>query len=208
MFGIYDIEGKKDLIAKIKQSDRRIKDKKQQLEDVQNELDLLKKQEFECCKRNISYFGFQNSNITEDANKWLHMLQEGKDKDGKKLDKRKKYDEKLRYEWLTDSIRRILGDDSIVIDEIIQYGMYAEAYDYVFTYNNMKHYIKIPIVAKVPFDDYDQFGVEHSFGINLYVYVKSCVCDYIGGSIFMSDIKDIWKKYTEKPEEVIGRDEE
>ena len=203
MFGIYDLEGKTKLTDEIKQSDRRIKEKKQLLEDVQNELDLLKKQEFECCKRNISYFGFQNPNITEDAIKWLHMLQEGKDKDGNKLNKRKKYDEKLRYEWLTDSIRQILGDDTIVIDEIIQYGMYAEAYDYVFTYNNMKHYIKIPIVAKVPFDDYDQFGVEHSFGINLYVYVKSCVCDYIGGSIFMSDIKDIWKEYITNPKGVI-----
>ena len=207
MFGIYDLNGKKELTEKIKQSDRRIKEKKQQLEDMQNELDLLKHQEYNTCKREISYFGFQNGSITEDANKWLHMLKDNKDKDGNKLDKRKKYDEKVRYEWLTDSIRQILDDDSIVIDEIIQYGIYAEAYEYVFTYNNIKHYIKIPIVSQVPFDDYDQFGVEHSFGINLYVYVKSCVCRYIGGSIFMSDIKDIWKKYIENPEEVIGRDD-
>ena len=207
MFGIYDLEGKEKLTDKIKQSDRRIKEKKQQLEDIQNELDLLKHQEYNTCKREISYFGFQNSNITEDAIKWLNMLREGKDKDGNKLDKRKKYDEKLRYEWLNDSIRQILDDDSIVIDEIIQYGMYAEAYEYVFLHNNMKHYIKIPIVSQVPFDDYDDFGVEYSFGINLYVYVESHVCNYIGGSIFMSDIKDIWKKYTENPKEVIGDEE-
>lgn len=206
MFGTYDLEGKKKLTNEIKQSERRIKEKKQQLEDAQNELDLLKHQEFDTCKREISYFGFQNSNITEDAIKWLCMLRDGKDKDGNKLDKRKKYDEKLRYEGLTDSIRQILDDDSIVIDEIIQYGMYAEAYEYEFMYNNIKHYIKIPIISQVPFESYDQFGVEHSFGINLYVYVKSCVCSYIGGSVFMSDIKDIWKKYTENPKEVI-RDE-
>lgn len=132
MFGIYDLEGKKKLTDEIKQSDRRIKEKKQQLEDMQNELDLLKQQEYNTCKYEISYFGFQNGNITEDAIKWLHMLRDGKDKNGNKLNKRKKYDEKLRYEWLNDSIRQILGDDSIVIDEIIQYGMCTEAYDYAF----------------------------------------------------------------------------
>lgn len=202
MFGIYDNAGKIELKAKLKQSERRIKEKKQLLEDIQNELYLLKQQEYDTCKHEISYFGFQNGNITEDARRWLAMLRDGKDKDGNKLNKRKKYDEKLRYEWLNDSIRRILDDDNIVIDEIIQYGMHAEAYEYVFLHNNIKHYIRIPIVSQVPFNEYDHFGVEHSFGINLYVYVESHVCDYIGGSIFMDDIKDIWKKYTENPEEV------
>ena len=204
MFGIYDLEGKKKLIDEIKQSERRIKAKKQQLEDIQNELDLLKHQEFDTCKSNILYFGFQNSNITEKAIKWLKMLKEGKDKDGNKIDKRKNYEEKLNYDILTRSIREILENDNIIIDEIIIYGKYSEAYAYKFTYNNMQHYIQIPVVARVPFDSYDYYGIEHTFGITLHVYTSPHVSEYIGGSIFMDEIKDIWKKYTENPEEVIG----
>lgn len=204
MFGIYDLEGKKKLIDEIKQSERRIKAKKQQLEDIQNELDLLKHQEFDTCKSNILYFGFQNSNITEKAIKWLKMLKEGKDKDGNKIDKRKNYEEKLNYDILTRSIREILENDNIIIDEIIIYGKYSEAYAYKFTYNNMQHYIQIPVVARVPFDSYDYYGIEHTFDITLHVYTSPHVSEYIGGSIFMDEIKDIWKKYTENPEEVIG----
>lgn len=200
MFGIYDDAGKIELKAKLKQSERRIKTKKQQLEDFQNELDLLKHQEFDTCKSNISYFGFQNSNITEKAIKWLKMLKEGKDKDGNKIDKRKNYEEKLNYDILTKSIREILENDNIIIDEIIIYGKYSEAYEYKFTYNNMQHYIQIPVVARVPFDSYDYYGIEHTFGITLHVYTSPHVSEYIGGSIFMDEIKDIWKKYTENPE--------
>lgn len=205
MFGIYDDTGKIELKAKLKQSERRIKAKKQQLEDVQNELDLLKHQEFDICKSSILYFGFQNTNITEKAIKWLKMLKEGKDKDGNKLNKRTKCEEKLNYEILTKSIREILEDDSIIIDEIIIYGKYAEAYEYKFMYNNMRHYIQIPVIARVPFDSYDYYGIEHTFGITLHVYTSPHVSEYIGGSIFMDEIKDIWKKYTENPEEVIRR---
>ena len=203
MFGVYDDTGKIELKIKLKQSERRIKAKKQQLEDVQNELDLLKEQEFDTCKSNISYFGFQNSNITEKAIKWLKMLKEGKDKDGNKINKRTKCEEKLNYDILTKSIREILGDDSIVIDEIIIYGKYAEAYEYVFTYNNMQHYIQIPVIARAPFESYDHYGIEHTFGITLHVYTSPHVSEYIGGFIFMDEIKDIWKKYLENPEVVL-----
>lgn len=205
MFGIYDDAGKIELKAKLKQSERRIKAKKQQLEDIQNELDLLKEQEFNTCKNNILYFGFQNSNITEKAIKWLKMLKEGKDKDGNKINKRKKYEEKINYDILTESIREILGDDSIVINEIIIYGKYAEAYEYKFTYNNTQYYIQIPVVTRVPFESYDRYGVEYAFGISLHVYTSPHVTEYISGSIYMDEIKDIWKKHLENPEEVIGR---
>lgn len=203
MLGVYDDTGKIELKIKLKQSERRIKAKKQQLEDVQNELDLLKEQEFNTCKSNISYFGFQNYNITEKAIKWLKMLKEGKDKDGNKIDKRKTYEEKLNYEILTKSIREILEDDSIVIDEIIIYGKYAEAYEYKFMYNNMQHYIQIPVIARAPFESYDHYGIEHTFGITLHVYTSPHVTEYIGGSIFMDEIKDIWKKYLENPEVIL-----
>lgn len=200
MLGIYDDAGKIELKAKLKQSERRIKAKKQQLEDVQNELDLLKHQEFDTCKSRILYFGFKNYDITEKAIKWLKMLKEGKDKDGNRISIRKKYEEKLNYTILTKSIREILDDDSIVIDEIIIYGKYAEAYMYKFMYNNMQHYIQIPVIARVPFESYDYYGIEHTFGITLHVYTSPHVSEYIGGSIFMDEIKDIWKKYIENPE--------
>ncbi len=200
MFGMYDDVGKMELKAKIKQSERRIKAKEQQLEDVQNELDLLKQQEFDTCKNNILYFGFQNPGITEKAMKWLKMLEEGKDKDGNKINKRTKCEEKLNYKILTESIREILGDDSIVIEEIIIYGQYAEAYQYKFTHNNIKYYIQIPVVNIVPFKSYDYYGVEHAFGITLHVYTSPHVTECIGASIYMDEIKDIWKKHLENPE--------
>lgn len=203
MFGIYDDAGKIELKAKLKQSERRIKAKKQQLEDVQNELNLLKEQEFNTCKHNILYLGFQSPDMTEGAIKWLNMLEEGKDKDGNRISMRKKYDEKIYYNMLNKSIREILDDDSIVIDEIIIYGKSFEAYEYVFTHNNIKYYIQIPVIDRVTFDSYDYYGVEHAFGITLHVYTSPHVTKYIGGSIYINEIKDIWKKHLENPEVVL-----
>jgi hypothetical protein len=208
MIGVYIDENKKDLINEIKQSDRRIKEKKQQIEDLQNELDLLKEQGFDTCKRRIMHFGFQNPDITEKAIKWLNMVETGLDSDGNKLDNRKKYDEKLRYEWLNKDIQEILNDDTITIDKIIRFGVHIEAYEYMFMYNNKKHYIQIPVIARVPFEDYDRYGVEYAFGISVHVFTSDHASEYIGGSIFMDEIKDIWKKYTENPKEVIGDDSE
>ena len=192
-------ENKRKFKANVTTAERRVKEKKQLIEDLQNEYTLLEEQAYNLYKRNVLYFGFQNDSITKNAITWLHMMESGVDSEGKKLDKRKKYDEKMRYEWLTSSIREMMDDNSIVIDKIITYGYNTEGYEYVFTHNNKKFYIYIPVVTNVPLKSY-QYDGAYAFSISLHVREDSCSSSVIGSTLFMDEVADIWKKYLKKEE--------
>ena len=190
-------ENKRKFKTNVAIAERRVKEKEQLIEDLENEHTLLEEQAFNLYKRNVLYFGFQNDSETRYAIKWLHMMESGVDSEGKKLDKRKKYDEKMRYEWLTSSIREMMDDNSIVIDEIIIRGYNAEGYDYVFNHNGKKFYIYIPLVNSVPLKSYQYEGA-YAFSISLHVYEDHCSTNMIGSTLFMDEVADIWKKYLEK----------
>ena len=194
-----DSENKRKFKLDVAKAERRVREKKQLIEDLQNEYTLLEEQAFNLYKRNVLYFGFQNDSETRYAIKWLHMMESGVDSEGKKLDKRKKYDEKMRYEWLTSSIREMMDDNSIVIDEIIEYGYNTEGYNYEFNHNGKKFYIFIPLVASVPLKSY-QYDGARAFSISLHVYESSCSTRVIGSTLFMDEVADIWKKYLEEEE--------
>ena len=192
-------ENKRKFKANAATAERRVKEKKQLIEDLQNEYILLEEQAFNLYKRNVLYFGFQSDDITKVSITWLHMMKSGADSEGKKLNKRKKYDEKMHYEWLTSSIREMMYDNSIVIDEIVRYGYDTEGYEYVFTYNNKKFYIYIPVVCNVPLKSYRYDGA-YAFSISLHVWEDSCSSSLIGSTLFMDEVADIWKKYLEEEE--------
>lgn len=192
-------ENKRKFKANVVTAERRVKEKKQLIEDLQNEYTLLEEQAFNLYKRNVLYFGFQNDNETRYAITWLNMMKSGVDSEGKKLDKRKKYDEKMRYEWVTSSIREMMNDNSIVIDQIIRYGYDTEGYDYVFTHNNKKFYIYIPVVNSVPLKSYQYEGA-YAFSISLHVYDSDGSSSIIDSTLFMDEVADIWKKYLEEEE--------
>ena len=95
-------------IDEINQSERRLANKKQALEDMQNEYNLIEKQTFETYKNNINYFIISQSGIIKDCKQWLHMKKENKDNDGNKLDGRKSYKEKNNYEYYISTIKKML----------------------------------------------------------------------------------------------------
>ena len=93
-------------IDEINQAERRLANKKQALEDMQNEYNLIEKQTFETYKNNINYFIISQSGIIKDCKQWLHMKKENKDNDGNKLDGRKSYKEKNNYEYYISTIKK------------------------------------------------------------------------------------------------------
>ena len=73
-------------ITKIKTAERRLKAKKEYLEDVKNELRLLEQDAYNTYKKEVIYIRIAHG-IIEKSRKWLGML-ENKEL---KIDKRKKY---------------------------------------------------------------------------------------------------------------------
>lgn len=190
---------KVEIIKLLSESDRRLKQKKQALEDMRNEYDLLEMQAYNTYKNRIMYSSFNVESTTIKAVKWLGMLKNGTDSEGNKLDKRKKYEEKTWYEYINEDISRLLGED-ITIEEIINFN-YGEGYEYFFKYNDKKYYIRIPVINNISLKSY-QYDGEYAFTMSLHVCdsLDSYSSTTIGYTLFEEEMKDIWKKYQEKEE--------
>lgn len=177
------------------QAERRIKDKKTAIEDLQNELNLLKRQAFEAYLTNVRYDYFSKG-LMYKAQSWLSMLKKGEDKDGNKLDKRKKYEEKTCFEYLQSIIGKYLGIENIKIDEIIEYN-FGEGMEFIFNYRNHTWMFSIPIVDNVKMSSYEDYG-DSCFKLKLRVYTSPCCVVSIGSTYEEDELKSILETYCEK----------
>lgn len=65
------------------------------------------------------------------------MLKKNQDKDGNKLDKRKKYEEKEMYNWYVEYVRKLLNIDSMDDIEFIDFN-WGQATEIQFEYKTHK----------------------------------------------------------------------
>ena len=131
----------------------------------------------------------------EGASKWLHMLSSGE-----KIDGRKKYEEKDRYESLVHRISELL-DEEIELLEINFYGYERSAYDVVFKLKNdlfdRKFELMIPETERLNKDNLDYCN----YGKLRVSYQSRPSCwDYICSSYNEEDLKNKFKEWlTPKP---------
>ena len=97
----YNYNGEYEMgsLNKFAQVERRLLAKKQALDDMKNEYNLIKQQAFRIYKENIQYMLLDQPSTIKTCREWLNMLSNNQDTDGNKLDKRKKYKEKEMYDW-------------------------------------------------------------------------------------------------------------
>lgn len=97
----YNYNGKYEMssLNKFAQAERRLSAKKQVLDDMKNEYDLIEQQAFCIYKENVQYMLLDQPSTIKTCKEWLSMLSKNQDTDGNKLDKRRKYKEKEVYDW-------------------------------------------------------------------------------------------------------------
>lgn len=170
-------------------AERRLKDKKQLLEDVQHEYDLLEADAFRTYKKEVIYLLSLNPALISKAKKWLEMINDKKNK----IDKRKKYEEKDVYEMFLKDLKKLLGYD-IEITHITQYGYEGYAYGVYFDCMNHKFELKIPNMDMVDIKHYRDYG-DYVFKLVLYNCDKPNVAESFGATYFESELKDIFEKW-------------
>lgn len=176
--------------------DRRIAEKKSAIEDLQNELYLLKKQGFSTYRSEVRYIVIGQENMWESAQKWLSMLKSKTDKDGNKLDMRKKYPEKSAFEYLQSKIGNILGIEDFKINEILSYN-YGEAYEIRFSYLDHIWNLSIPIINNIKMDSYDTYGA-YCFKLKLSFFESPHCSIQVGTTFEENELKDILELGVEK----------
>ena len=170
-------------------AERRLKDKKQLLEDIRHECDLLEADAFKTYKKEVIYLLSLNPALINKAMKWLNMLEDKKNK----IDKRKKYEEKDIYEMFLKDLKKLLGYD-IEITHITQYGYEGYAYGVYFNCMNHKFELKIPNMDMVDIKHYRDYG-DYVFKLTLYNCDKPNISECFGDTYFESELKDIFEKW-------------
>lgn len=200
----YDENGQpeKNSLELFEQVKARIKSKQQMLEDMQNEYALLQQQALHLYSRHVYYWNFMENTIYN-ARNWMRMEKDGKDADGNKLDRRKKYNEKVYYEILVDEMKRYLGINEIEITSIIQFN-HGEANNIEFMYGGHKWYLSVPVIEHIHLDYYKYYG-EEAFMLSLWHYDESYVTSLVGHTFEEEKLADIMaegiKKFCEQGEE-------
>jgi hypothetical protein len=127
--------------------ERRINDKKQMIEDLQNELELLKQQEFNLLKNKVNYTTFLEG-IMKSAKEGFYMLKENKDEEGNKLDRRRKYDKIETFKWFKKNVEKVLDVENIVITGMVDYN-FSQGLFIEFKYLDKGWRLEVPCLSSM-----------------------------------------------------------
>ena len=174
--------------------ERRIAKKRQDIEDLNNELMLLEDQAVRTYKNFVFYFKL-NPETIKHAREWLWMVKNNKDSDGNKLDKRKKYEEKSCFEFIRDHVKEILGISDIEITSIIDVN-WGQANDIEFSYLDHTWRLEVPSIKHVSIKDYQNYG-SIVFKLRL-CHCKEYLIETIGSTFEENELADIMQKGIEK----------
>ena len=176
-------------ITKIETAERRLKEKKDHLEDVQNEIRLLEFDAFSIYRKEVTYY-FITPTTIDKARKWLEMVNNKE----LKLDKRKKYEEQNTFNYLTQDLQKIFDQPDIKITEISMLGYHRSADIIEFDCKGHHFILTIPIVQNISLEDY-QYNGAYAFKIHLHVEEKAHIHDFVGATYDENELKDIMNKW-------------
>ena len=173
------------------ESKRRIKEKKQKIKDLENELGLLEEQALRNYKNYVYYTIPVKGSVINSARKWLDMVKEGS------ISKRKKCDEKTTYNTLNKHISQILGV-SISITEIIDF-CFGQATIFEFDYKGDRWQLEVPNVESIRLDNFCHYG-EWYFQLKLNHRRSDYVTENIVTTFKEEDLKKAMQKVGETNE--------
>lgn len=170
--------------------------KKQALDDMKNEYNLIEQQAFRTYKENIQYILLDQPSTIKTCREWLNMLSKNQDADGNKLDKRKKYKEKETYDWYIDYIKKLLDIEYMNNVKFIDYN-FGQATNIQFEYKEHNWYLEIPHIKAIKLDAYKNYGGS-VFKLALVHNDTECSWSQFGSTYEEDELRDIMTQGIEK----------
>lgn len=183
-------------LSQISQAERRLASKKQALEDIQNEYELIEKQAFNTYIENISYFQLSQKGYIDKSMKWLAMKNKNQDADGNKLDGRKSYPEKTIFEYYTNYLKELLGIEYMKDMHFYDYN-FGDGCHISFEYKDHIWQLDFPYVENVKFKSYQSHGAS-IFKLRLLHKDRDMVWSQVGATFEEDELKDIMAQGIEK----------
>lgn len=183
-------------LSRFTQAERRLTNKKQALEDMQNEYELLQKQAFDTYKSNVIYYTLDQTGFIKEAQNWLNMKKENKDADGNKLDGRRGYKEKDIYNYYIKHVEELLGIEGITDISFIGYN-WGQATEIEFKYLEHMWRLEVPHIKAIKIKAYEDYGAS-VFKLKLLHKDSSYCWGWIDSTYEEDDLKDIMQQGIEK----------
>jgi hypothetical protein len=180
-------------IDKFALAERRLKDKRQALADMQYELSLIERDAFITYQQEVSYDMYFSEYVVTKAKKWYEMLN-SKDV---KIDRRKKYDEQANFQYLEQSLKKLFNREDIKITEFIMCGYEHSGDAIYFECGGHKFSLQVPVLRNIPLAEYIRCGAE-VFKLSLHNHDQSCISEWMGATFFEEDLQNILQTYFDK----------
>lgn len=180
-------------VDKFALAERRLKDKRQALADMQYELSLIERDAFITYQQEVSYDMYFSEYVVTKAEKWYAMLN-SKDV---KIDKRKKYDEQANFLYLEQSMKKLFNRNDIKITEFIMCGYEHSSDAIYFECDGHKFSLQVPVLHNIPLKEYIRCGAE-VFKLSLHNHDQSYISEWMGATFFEEDLQDMLQAYFDK----------
>lgn len=196
----YNYNGEYEIgsLNKFAQAERRLSAKKQALDDMKNEYDLIEQQAFRTYKENIQYILLDQPSTIKMCREWLNMLSKNQDADGNRLDKRKKYKEKKMYDWYIDYIKKLLDIEYMNDVKFIDFN-FGQATNIYFEYKEHNWSLEIPHIKDIKLNAYRNYGAS-VFKLTLLHNDTECSCSLsqFGSTYEEDELREIMAQGIEK----------
>ena len=131
------------------------------------------------------------------ANKWLHMIKE------EKIDKRKKYEEKLYFDYVQSFIQDNFHKDAVVT-KFYDEGFDNYCKDIVFKLDGKEYQLTIPNADHINTKNFNCTGEGR-----LYIRVKNgCCMEFIASSYKLENVSKAFKDYLNPPIPIVMTNKE
>ena len=191
----YNEQAAKDYEVELKTITDRIARARQEISDKEYQLKLLLDDQYKFLKSNCSFVKLYHITSDKRLETAIKMKKSGKDSEGNKLDRRKKYEELVAFEEFTNIIAHVLGISCLKSFEIVNImslnitdGIYVE-----FRYCDDKYELYIPNCDGVSRRSFDYNG-ETNFLAYITYYKEERIGEIIGKTSNVDKLKGIMAK--------------
>jgi hypothetical protein len=172
--------------------ERQVKNKKEAVDQAEVELDLLKQRAYMTYKQKCDYILFYILDFNG-AQRWLNMIMQGCDTEGRKLDRRRKYPEESSFQMVQSKLRQLLNQPTLEVVCLVAHNFTTGGWSINFTLDDHKYSIHIPLPNKITYETYKERG-RSAFELTIFNADTSNVRTWAGSTLFVDELPQVMEQ--------------
>ena len=179
--------------------ERQVKNKQEAVAQAEVELDLLKQRAYLTYKKKCDYFIFFLVDF-KGAQTWLSMQKSGHDSEGRKIDRRRKYEEQSAFDMVQYKLRQILGQPDLEVTSLVAHNYTTDGWHIDFRIDDHGYSIYIPLPNMVTYETYKDYG-RRAFELTIFNADTPNVHTWAGSTLFIDELPQVMEQAIKRASE-------